>query len=62
MDRRACNGLSYLSIEGNRKLMKAAAENYAKYGMMEPTADRRVHDGPSQGSSIQMRFGQIHLR
>ena len=61
-DHRACNGLTNLSVEGNRKLMKKAAENYAKYGMTEPTTVCCVNDGPSQGSLIQTRFGQICLK
>ena len=62
MGRHACNGPSYLSVEGIRELMKIAAENYAKYATTEPTMVRRVNDGPSQGSSIQMHFGQICLK
>ena len=61
-DRRACNGLSYLSVEGNRKLMKKAAKNYAKYGLTDPTTDHRFHDDPLQGSSIQTGFGHIILK
>ena len=40
-DRRACNGLSYLSVEGNRELTKKAAENYAQVW------NDRVHESPS---------------
>ena len=60
--RRSCNGPSYLSVEGNSELMNKGVENNDKYGTTEPTTDRRVHDGPSQGSSIQMCFGKIFLK
>ena len=41
MDCSVCNGLSYLSVEDKKELMKKAVENYAKYGMTEPTMVRR---------------------
>ena len=43
------DGPSFLqrSVKGNIELMKNVAENYAKYGTMEPTMVRREHDAPS---------------
>ena len=50
MDRRARNGPSSMSVDGNRKLVKKAAEKKVKYGTTEG------FDGPSLRSSTQTCF------
>ena len=58
-DRRACNGPSNLSVEGNRELMKKSNRKRAKYRMTED------HDGLSCPRQFVTRvvdsdhFGQI---